>query len=70
MKELSFEKMESLHGGVDCAAVGGFTVGFSAGLIITGAAIGIATGGLGFVVAGGLAAYFGTAGTLLCAMYN
>ena len=65
MKELSFEKMEMISGGLQCSTYGGLTVGLTAGLIL----IGVASGGVGFAVAGGLIGYFGTAGTLLCAMY-
>lgn len=64
MKELSIEKMEMVSGGMDCETGAGLSYGAAASLLIIGAA----TGGVGFLVAGGLTAYFGTIGTLACAM--
>lgn len=63
MKELSLNQMESINGQGLCYG-GGW--GFVAGVALLG--VGVATGGVGFVVAGGLGTYFGTTIGLICAM--
>lgn len=64
MKTLSLEKMEHLDGGVECSTIGGATVGLMVGF----AALGVATGGIGFAVAAGLSGYFGTTALLACGL--
>ncbi|WP_157278847.1 hypothetical protein [Olivibacter sitiensis] len=65
MRTLSLEEMESAEGGkvTLCNASGAL---LSSGAIILAA--GIATGGLGFAVAGGLGLYFSAVTGLGCAM--
>ena len=65
MKEMSLEKMKNVEG-EGCSERSAALYGFAAAALIT--AVGISTGGVGFAVAGGLAAYFGTVNTLYCAM--
>ncbi|MEQ8553651.1 MAG: hypothetical protein RIC06_20895 [Cyclobacteriaceae bacterium] len=64
MKELSIEKMQILKGGADCNT----SVGFGLGLGVTAVIAGVATGGVGLLVIGGLALYGTAWGSLYCAM--
>lgn len=64
MKELSIERMCCTHGGKDCPTMVGFGSGFAAATLIAG----LATGGVGLFVMGGLAAYATTFGAIYCAM--
>ncbi len=68
MRELSLEKMEVLYGGRDCATSIGFGLGLGVSAIIAGAAVGVATGGVGLLVIGGLALYGTAWGSIYCAM--
>jgi bacteriocin-like protein len=66
MKELTDDQLELIVGGkVNCESYAGLAAGATVSFLIIGAA----TGGLGFVVAGGLTGYFGTIGVLGCFMY-
>ncbi len=64
MKELSLEKMEDLYGGRDCPTSIGFGLGLGAAAVIAG----VATGGVGLLVIGGLALYGTAWGSIYCAM--
>jgi hypothetical protein len=63
MKELSIEQIEAISGQGLCYGGG---IAFVAGVGLVGLAV--ATGGVGFLVAGGLGTYFGTTIGLICAM--
>ena len=63
MKSLDLSQLEELHGAGVCEAGGA-----SAALGVLAIGAGIATGGVGFFVVGGLGLYFGTGIGLLCAM--
>ena len=64
MKELNHEKMICIKGGGNCEKNIGFGAGFAAATLIAG----VATGGVGLLVMGGLAAYGTTYGAIYCAM--
>lgn len=64
MKNLTMNQLEVIQGGVDCATLGGASLGIAIGL---GAAA-VLTGGIGLGVAAGLTAYFGGTATILCGM--
>lgn len=63
MRELSIDRMEAINGQGVCYG-GGWAL--AAGVAVLG--VGVATGGVGFLVAGGLGTYFGTTIGLACAM--
>ena len=69
MKKLDVLEMENYEGGLDKATK---TMCYSSGALAASAlvftAFGIATGGVGFGIAAGVSAYFGTTTGLLCAM--
>jgi hypothetical protein len=69
MKKLEIEQMEMIEGGISrqqaqVVCMGG---GFSAFLGVVAVGVGIASGGIGFLVAGGLGLYFGGITSILCA---
>ncbi|MGY6559778.1 MAG: hypothetical protein ACXIT9_10925 [Nitritalea sp.] len=64
MRELSIDRMESTIGGRDCETYTGLGAGFAAAILIAG----VATGGVGLLVMGGLAAYGTAYGAIYCAM--
>ncbi|HET8858614.1 hypothetical protein [Marivirga sp.] len=66
MKNLSIERMDQVNGGAECETNAGVALGLGGALLIGG--LTAATGGLGLIVAGGIGLYFGTAGSLICAM--
>ncbi|MFC4872587.1 hypothetical protein [Negadavirga shengliensis] len=64
MKELDYNQMCSVNGGADCST----SVGFGAGLAAATLVAGLATGGVGLLVIGGLSAYATGFGAIYCAM--
>jgi hypothetical protein len=64
MKKLEVVHLENIYGGGDCATGTGMAVGAAAAFF----ALGAMTGGIGFLVGGGLTLYFGTGYALICNM--
>lgn len=68
MKNLSIERMEKINASTGMPEEACYGAGYALALGAVAIGVGVATGGLGFLVAGGIGAYAGTSAGLLCVM--